>query len=67
MTEKNATELVKRFGFKLDDYLLDMEISLIKAALKLENGNLSKAAERLGVKRTTLYSRIEAFGITRGE
>ncbi len=36
------------------------EHSFIEAALALSNGNLSQAAKRLGVHRTTLYSRMQS-------
>ena len=45
--------------FKLDDVLKRWERSFVEAALALTNGNLSQAAKRLGVHRTTLYSRMQ--------
>ncbi len=46
--------------FQLDDRLKLWEHSFIEAALELTHGNLSQAAKRLGVHRTTLYSRMQA-------
>jgi DNA-binding NtrC family response regulator len=46
--------------FKLDDVLKHWERSFVEAALALTNGNLSQAAKRLGVHRTTLYSRMQS-------
>lgn len=45
--------------FKLDEVLKRWENGFIEAALALTNGNLSQAAKRLGVHRTTLYSRMQ--------
>jgi len=45
-------------GFSLDDALKSWERAYIDAALKLTHGNVSKAAKRLGINRTTLYSRM---------
>ena len=46
--------------FKLDDVLKRWEHRFIEAALALSDGNLSQAAKRLGVHRTTLYSRMQS-------
>lgn len=46
--------------FKLDDMMKRWEHSFVEAALALSNGNLSQAAKRLGVHRTTLYSRMQS-------
>lgn len=53
--------------FKLDDVIKHWERGFVEAALALTNGNLSQAARRLGINRTTLYSRMQANGITVGE
>jgi len=41
----------------------EMEESLIKKALKKHKGNISLAAEDLGLSRAALYRRMEKFGI----
>jgi DNA-binding NtrC family response regulator len=41
----------------------DYERKAIKNALNKNNGNLSRAADDLGVARTTLYRKISRFGI----
>ncbi len=46
--------------FKLDEVLKHWEHAFVEAALALTNGNLSQAAKRLGVHRTTLYSRMQS-------
>jgi DNA-binding NtrC family response regulator len=47
----------------LDDELVDLERRCITTALRMADGNLSKAARLLGVNRTTLYSRVARLGI----
>jgi two-component system, NtrC family, response regulator len=49
----------------LDDRLRELESSLITWALKVSNGNKSKAAELLQIKRSTLGDRIARCGIER--
>ena len=52
-------QLLDTANFKLDDILREWEGYFIKAALKEAGGNLSKAARKLGINRTTLYSRVQ--------
>ena len=49
----------------LDDRLRELESNLILWALKVSNGNKSKAAELLQVKRSTLGDRIARCGLDR--
>jgi DNA-binding NtrC family response regulator len=49
----------------LDDRLRELESSLITWALKVSNGNKSKAAELLQIKRSTLGDRIARCGLDR--
>ena len=46
-----------RPGIDLDAALALWERGYIEAALQLSNGNVSQAARRLGINRTTLYNR----------
>jgi DNA-binding NtrC family response regulator len=43
--------------------LSEMEREAIRHALKKCNGNLTRTAEELGIGRTTLYRKMEAYGI----
>jgi DNA-binding NtrC family response regulator len=45
--------------FRLEDY----DRKAVAGALSRHNGNLSKAAEELGIARSTLYRKISHFGI----
>jgi DNA-binding NtrC family response regulator len=53
--------------FRLDDVLKRWEQGFIGAALAMTNGNLSQAAKRLGINRTTLYGRMQNRGEDEGE
>ncbi len=55
---------MQRAGFVLDEALAEWERRYIQAALRLSGGNLSKAARLLGVKRTTLYMRLQRLAIS---
>src|SRR5918911_144333 len=50
----------------LDDRLRELESNLIAWALKVSNGNKSRAAELLQIKRSTLGDRIARCGIGQG-
>ena len=54
---------LSRTGFMLDDEVTNFERRYIGAALRLSDGNLSKAARLLGVNRTTLYSKVSRLGL----
>ena len=47
----------------MDDRVRELEANLIRWALKASNGNKSKAAELLQVKRSTLGDRIKHCGL----
>jgi DNA-binding NtrC family response regulator len=47
-----------------DDLRLDhMEATLIRRALEIHDGNKQRAADALGIHRSTLYKKLEAYGI----
>jgi DNA-binding NtrC family response regulator len=46
-----------------DLHLAEAEKALLRKALKLHQGNISKAAEALGITRTSLYRRMEKHGL----
>src|SRR5262249_60593817 len=51
-------------SISLDDRLREVETNLIGWALKVADGNKSKAAELLNIKRSTLGDRIARCGLT---
>ncbi len=51
-------------GFVFDSYNLEeVERLVIRKALDQEEGNISKAAEELGLTRASLYRRLEKYGL----
>ncbi|MFV2032938.1 MAG: sigma-54-dependent transcriptional regulator [Gammaproteobacteria bacterium] len=48
-------------GFQLDQMLKSVEKEMVELAMQEHDGNVSKAAEMLGVNRTTLYGRMDRF------
>jgi len=46
-------------GFQLDQMLKSVEKQMIDIAMREQNGNVSKAADMLGVNRTTLYGKMD--------
>jgi DNA-binding NtrC family response regulator len=64
---KTSLESARRYlqqgrkGFNLDQVLRELERSYVEAALEITQGNLSQAARLLGIHRTTLYSRMQAY------
>ena len=51
-------------GVLLDNYNLeDVEKAVIRKALKKHAGNISRAARDLGLTRTSLYRRMEKYGL----
>ncbi len=50
---------------RLEDLSLEeVEYLLIKKALSRHEGNVSRAAEALGLSRSALYRRLQRFGIS---
>jgi transcriptional regulator with PAS, ATPase and Fis domain len=41
----------------------DYEKELIRSLLELHNRNITKVANELGVARTTIYSKINKYGL----
>ena len=55
---------VEREGFVLDNLNLhEVEKSVIRRALSRHQGNVSQAAQELGLTRTSLYRRLEKYGL----
>ncbi len=51
-------------GFEFDSYNLeDIEKQIIEKVLRMNRGNVSKAAADLGLTRTSLYRRLEKHGL----
>lgn len=52
-------------GLNLREYLSELEIRLIEQALERENGVVARAAEHLGMRRTTLVEKMKKYNIER--
>ena len=52
-------DAMRESGFQLDHLLKTVEKEAIDLAMREHGGNVSKAAEMLGINRTTLYGRID--------
>ena len=49
--------------FRLDDHLKQLERDYLAGAIRQTHGNISAAAKRLGLPRTTFSDRLAAFGL----
>lgn len=48
-----------------EERLRDHERIRILEAIDAEDGNLSRAAKRLGIARSTLYLKLDSYGMSR--
>ncbi len=64
-TPAPAAQPQEAASVSLDDRIRDLEANLIGWALKVSNGNKSRAAELLQIKRSTLGDRINRCGLGR--
>jgi transcriptional regulator with GAF, ATPase, and Fis domain len=62
-TSGGASGVVPAVGVDLDREVKRYEIDLICAALKCSKGLQTKAAQLLRIKPTTLFMRIQRYGI----
>lgn len=58
-SESWLTQTMSDESFQLDKMLKSVERDAINLAMRKHSGNVSKAAEMLGVNRTTLYGRMD--------
>lgn len=59
-----TTDSNKDETFVLDNYNLeDVEKTVIQKVLREHNGNITQAAKELGLTRTSLYRRMEKYGL----
>lgn len=56
-------QVLPESGINLKDTIADMEINLIKQALDRVGGITARAAELLGMRRTTLVEKMKKYGI----
>lgn len=56
---KNLESELLQENFQLDERLKHYEKEYVALAIRLSNGNMSKAAQLLGINRSTLYGRMD--------
>jgi len=61
---EEADDLVLGDGFKLDNYIEQFEINIIRYALQLSGNNQLTASRLLGIKATTLNAKIKRFKLS---
>ena len=54
-------------GINLKEHLAELELLFINQALDEADGIVAHAAERLGMRRTTLVEKMKKYGLQRGE
>ncbi len=54
-------------GLDLKEYLAELELSYINQALDESENVVARAAERLGMRRTTLVEKMKKYGVQRGD
>jgi sigma-54 specific flagellar transcriptional regulator A len=52
-------------GINLKEMLADLEIELIRQALESQDGVVARAADQLGMRRTTLVEKMKKYGMTK--
>lgn len=63
LAAKSDPDGLLREGFSLPDHVAEVERSIIRKALEMENGVKSRAASRLGLNRTTLIEKMARWGL----
>ena len=48
-------------GINFDEVVSSLELSLLNQALKMSGGNKARAADLLGIKRTTLLAKMKSL------
>lgn len=61
--KKHGRSSLENLGGPIDEYLRELEISLIKEALDKTNGNISQGAKVLGIKRQTLQHKMKKYSL----
>lgn len=68
---KSQTDIINALSSQLDmqgvslkDLVSNLEVNMIKQALQQSNGVVAKAAEILGLRRTTLIEKMKKYGIS---
>ena len=65
--QKTAEEEEPSIRYAIDPQVRNLEVSLIKRAMKRTLGNKTKAADLLQITRQGLLKKIKRYGLERGE
>lgn len=65
VTNQTDASLLPDTGIELKEYLAELEISLISQALERYDYVVARAAEILGVRRTTLVEKMKKYNLSR--
>ncbi len=60
-----SMDLLPTDGINLKEYLADLEVSLINQALEKTEGVVARAAEMLGMRRTTLVEKMKKYNLSK--
>ena len=52
-------------GVNLKEMLADLEVELIRQALESQDGVVARAADLLGMRRTTLVEKMKKYGMSK--
>ncbi|AUI86684.1 sigma-54-dependent Fis family transcriptional regulator [Vibrio azureus] len=65
MNDINAPHALPPEGVNLKELLADMEVNMINQALDAQNGVVTRAADMLGMRRTTLVEKMRKYDLHR--
>lgn len=61
----NVNSLLPEEGVNLKEYMSELEVNLITQALEQQDWVVARAAEMLGMRRTTLVEKMRKYGISK--
>ena len=61
----NAPQELPPEGVNLKELLADMEVNMINQALEAQGGIVARAADMLGMRRTTLVEKMRKYNLQR--
>lgn len=63
-SKESGARAIEPMGIPLNEHLERLEKSLIEQQLAMDSGNITKAAEHLGLSRQNLQYKLKRFGLT---
>lgn len=65
MNHVNAPQSLPPEGVNLKELLAELEVNLINQALDAQDGVVARAADMLGMRRTTLVEKMKKYNMNR--